>query len=290
VSPSDHPSGALQPDPLEIGPWWLPLWAETVSQPAHQVDLTRAALFLSAHGSSYIRSIHDVGVALENIDRLMAMATTPHAGNSSFEAWHRLCFTTLGLHGDQTNYHDPRNSYLPDIMRRRVGLPIGLAVLSIELGQRLGVDCWGVGMPGHFLLGARRSIGGEEVYVDVFDGGTIVDAQACETMFDRMLGPDRQWSGTELSPTDNLAMLIRMLTNLKQHAARRRDLITLCDLARLRWFLPGLQLEEGRELVRLCAAIGAHDEAPGWMSRLVRRFGSYEGYETDHRIISAALN
>ncbi len=284
----DHPSGSSDDD-TPIGPWWLEAWAQTVGTHSVSVDLTRAALFLSAHGSEQIRSLTDVGDALERLDRLSELTSIPHEGNTSFEAWHRLCFTTLGLRGDDQNYHDPRNSFLPDIMTRRVGLPIGLAVLCIELGQRLGVDCWGVGMPGHFLLGANRTIGGETIFIDAFAGGTILDTDQCRTIFETMFG-DRPFHHDLLRPTDSHSILIRMIANLKQHAARRRDLITLCDLARLRWYLPGLALDEGRELVRLCTAVGALDEAPVWMSRLVRRFGIYDNYATDHQILNAAMN
>jgi Transglutaminase-like superfamily len=288
MTSSEHPSGDT-PDAINIGPWWLSPWADTVATGGPDIDLTRAALYLSAHGCTQLRSMHDVGLALEKIDRLAEVATIPHAGNTSFEAWHRLCFTTLGLHGDNANYHDPRNSYLPDVMSRRVGLPIALAVLCIEFGQRLGVDCWGVGMPGHFLIGARREIGGQAVFIDAFDGGTILDVDGCHDRFVQMFGTDREWSTALLDATDERSMLIRMIANLKQHAARRRDLITLSDLARLRWFLPHLALDEGRELVRLCAALGALDEAPIWMARLVTRFGAYEGFAVDQRILQAAL-
>jgi Transglutaminase-like superfamily len=288
MTSSEHPSGDT-PGAINVGPWWLAPWADTVGTGDVNIDLTRAALYLSAHGCAHVRSIHDIGFALEKIDRLAEAATIPHAGNTSFEAWHRLCFTTLGLHGDNANYHDPRNSYLPDVMTRRVGLPIALAVLAIEFGQRLGVDCWGVGMPGHFLIGARREIGADALFVDAFDGGTILDAEGCHARFARMFGTDREWSTNLLGPTDERAILVRMIANLKQHAARRRDLMTLCDLARLRWFLPRLALDEGRELVRLCAAVGALDEAPIWMARLVKRFGPYEGSVIDQRILHAAL-
>ncbi len=287
MTSADHPSRD-SPDALSIGPWWLGPWAETVGGGA-DLDLTRAALYLAAHGCTQLRSMHDIGFALEKIDRLAESASTPHAGNTSFDAWHRLCFTTLFLRGDNTSYHDPRNSYLPDVIDRRVGLPIALAVLCIELGQRLGVDCWGVGMPGHFLVGARREIGGESVFVDAFDGGKILDEDGCHQRFVQMFGRDREWSTSLLAATDERAMLVRMVANLKQHAARRRDLTTLCDLARLRWFLPHLALDEGRELVRLCAAVGALDEAPVWMARLISRFGPYDGVAIDQRILQAAL-
>ena len=277
-------------DETEVGPWWLPPWIQTVGEHNSAVDLTRAALYLSAHGCTHLSSMNDVGQQLERIDRITELASIAHAGNSHFDSWHRLCFGTLQLTGDQVDFHDPRNSYLPDIMTRRVGIPIGLCVLALEFGQRLGVDCWGVGMPGHFLIGARQSLTGDEVFIDAFDGGSVLDADGCREKFHQLFGSDRSWSSEFLRPTDGFAMLIRMVANLKQHAARRRDLTTLCNLARLRWFLPGMVIDEGRELVRLCVALGALDEAPTWLDQLVIRFGHYPGFDTDQRILTAASN
>lgn len=275
----------------EVGPWWVAPWAEAVRGPGATVDLTRAALYLSAHGSALITSAADIGTSLERLDRCSEQASIAHEGNRPFDVWHRLCFSTLRLSGNHSDYHDARNSYLPDVLVRRVGLPITLAVLMIELGSRQGIDCWGVGMPGHFLIGARPELTDvEPVYIDAFAGGTVLDEAGCASIFDRMFGPEREWTADLLRPTDPHAILIRMLANLKQQAARRRDLLTLCDLARLRWFLPALSLNEGRELVRLCAAVGALDEAPIWMERLARRFGPYKDEATDRRILTAAMN
>ena len=66
------------------------------------------------------------------------------------------CSSTDGFTGNTVDYADPANSYLDDVLDRRLGIPITLSVLMIEVGRRVGVDVHGVGMPGHFLVGGRR--------------------------------------------------------------------------------------------------------------------------------------
>ena len=61
-------------------------------------------------------------------------------------------FDELGFRGDDRDYYDPRNSYLNDVLDRRLGNPISLAVVQIELAQRLGLPLQGVSFPGHFLV------------------------------------------------------------------------------------------------------------------------------------------
>ena len=64
----------------------------------------------------------------------------------------RFVFETLGVRGDLQTYDDPRNSYLDQVLDRRLGIPISISVLLMEIGRRCGVPLEGVGMPGHFLL------------------------------------------------------------------------------------------------------------------------------------------
>ena len=74
------------------------------------------------------------------------------AARPTFAAWHEHLWDTLGFRGDRETYDDPRNSFLNEVIARRTGIPITLAVVGIEVGRRAGVAVSGIGMPGHFLL------------------------------------------------------------------------------------------------------------------------------------------
>ena len=79
-----------------------------------------------------------------------------------------VLFVDWGFAGNTTDYGDPRNSFLPDVIERRLGLPITLSVLMIEVGRRIGVGLHGVGMPGHFLVGVD---GDPDAFIDPFHAG-----------------------------------------------------------------------------------------------------------------------
>lgn len=243
-----------------VGPWWLPLWVEAVARPSQAVELDTAALLLAAHGCSSLHSPADIERQRQRLDAIAARA---EAG--TFDHWHRLLFVTYGFGGDGDTYHDSRNSFLPDVLDRRRGIPISLSVVAMEVGRRLGVTVEGVGMPGHFLV---RAVGAQPMFVDPFNGGQILDEDGCRERFAQMFGDGRPFSRQFLAPVSTHMILVRMLNNLKSDAARRRDLITLCDIMRMRWHLPGVSVDEGRELVRLLTSTGNHAEGVEVLERL----------------------
>jgi regulator of sirC expression with transglutaminase-like and TPR domain len=300
---TDHSSPA-------IGPWWLPLWQDELDHVTP--DLTRAAMLLAAHGSAFLRAPNNLESELRRLDHLVDAAAArtnivavDECGvvDATARHWITACRDGLRLAGDTRTYHDPRNSFLPDIGRRRQGLPIGLAVVWLHAAKRMGVDAFGVGMPGHFLVGFWDR--GNETkpettpatirYVDCFHHGAVLSEADCDVLYRRLFEgrPHPPFRSELLAPTPPDAILIRMIANLKQHAARRRDLATLADLARLRWYLPMLTVEEARELIRLCTAIGYAGEASSWFTAAVDRFGDLYAENlraVDHRIVQAALS
>jgi len=246
------------------GPWWLQKWATTVSPATTEVELDRAAILLAAHASVLVRSPDDVAIQLHRFD---AMADRAEAG--TFEHWHRLLFVTYGFGGDAEQYHDIRSSFVPDVLERHTGIPIALSVVAMEVGRRLGVPVQGVGMPGHFLV---RAVGAVPVYVDPFNGGDVLDEDGCRNRFASIFGDEREFRSEFLEPVTTHQILIRMLANLKSNYARRRDFISLCDIVRMRWFLPDISLDEGRELIRLLGATGRYQAGNDALDELMVAF------------------
>lgn len=138
-------------------------------------------------------------------------------------------FEKLGFRGNEEDYFDPRNSYLDDVLTRRIGIPITLAVLMAALGRRAGVQVDGIGFPGHFL--AR--VGGEQgVLVDPFFGGRVLDAPALERLATRMLGSAARLQPSYLEPVGLRPLVVRMLLNLKHAHERQGDharALVVCD-------------------------------------------------------------
>lgn len=254
----------LIPDPQ--APWWAHAFATTVQKGARDVELDRAVILLSAHRSALVPSNRAVERELAKLDEI-AVACRP----ATFDGWQRQLFVELGLAGNGADYHDVRNSFLPDVVARRVGIPVSLSVIGIEVGRRLGLSMWGVGMPGHFLLGHGPTVPGRRrrdepvpegtVFVDAFNGGAVLDVEGCTSLFRRFHGEAQPFDLSFLAPIDSHMILVRMLANLKSNYARARDIEGLAAVLRLRACLPGLSLDEARELVRLLDATGRVGEA-----------------------------
>jgi regulator of sirC expression with transglutaminase-like and TPR domain len=217
-------------------------FAELAGRPDPPLD--RAALALAAGADPGL----DVPRWLAELDRL-AEGVTDLAGLR-----HRL-FVQERFAGNTAAYYDPRNSLLPHVLTRRLGIPISLAVVFLEVGRRAGVPAEGVGMPGHFLV---RPVGGETL-IDVFDGGRELTPADCEAIY-RGLGGTAPFGPHLLTATPTAAILTRMLENLRAvFRALRRPAGTEWVL-RMRMALPGAGLPEQVELAEALGAQARWDE------------------------------
>jgi regulator of sirC expression with transglutaminase-like and TPR domain len=277
--------------PESDAPWWHhSFFAAAVGG----IDLTRAAYLISAHSSGPLQTPSDLDRLILRLDEL--------AGDCSptYDAWQRRVFVELGFSGNGGEYHDPRNSFLPFVVERRVGIPITLAVVAIEVGRRLGLTLWGVGMPGHFLIGAprdsrRRTFTAvrDTRFFDPFGGGRELDIDSCSELYGDMFGGRPLIPEEELQPTPNAIVLIRMCANLKSNYARTRNIEGLVAVMRLRSCLPGVTIDEGREYVRLLDATGCWHEARAVLDRLYGLFPSAKSHailDGEHARLAQRLN
>jgi regulator of sirC expression with transglutaminase-like and TPR domain len=217
-----------------------------VQGPEEQLALDEAALLMAAHA----RPDLDVAEQLSRLDDLAGALL-----ESSASAVAGLLFEELGFAGNTEDYSDPRNSYLDQVLDRRVGIPISLAVLMIEVGRRAGVAITGVGMPGHFL------VRGDGDLRDPFRGGQRVEEAECEAMFRAIHGPAARFRPSMLAPVGPRVILARMLANLRQNYVARRDASALEWVVRLRVAIPGVSPSELADLSRLLVDLGRFAEA-----------------------------
>lgn len=119
--------------------------------------------------------------------------------------------------GNAADYYDPRNSMLPAVIDRGLGIPITLAVLFIDVGRRRGVAIEGVGMPGHFLTCSGGA------FYDPFHGGVELDEAGCEAVYQRLAGRPVALPPGSLAPTSEPMILQRMLWNLRSIAEGKGD-------------------------------------------------------------------
>ncbi len=140
---------------------------------------------------------------------------------SLIDALDAALFVEAGFHGNSTLYYDPRNSFLNDVLERRTGIPISLSIVYIETGRRLGLDLFGIGFPGHFLVG-HRFVDGRTQMIDAFNRGSRLSREDCARLVEEG-DSDTPFRDRFLEPVSTRSILMRMLANLKLIYVNNRD-------------------------------------------------------------------
>jgi len=122
-------------------------------------------------------------------------------------------FTRKGFVGNRERYGDPRNSFLNEVLERRLGIPITLSVLYIEVGRQLGLNLRGVSFPAHFLVKAVDDRG--ELIIDPFNQGAILNLDEIRARLSQIYRQPLEVHPQLLRPVSEREILIRMLRNLK---------------------------------------------------------------------------
>jgi regulator of sirC expression with transglutaminase-like and TPR domain len=219
-------------------------FAALVAGPEAELALDRAAFLIAAHAHPDL----DVDGRLHELDQLAANA---HASDASTLA--RVLFQERGFKGNAVDYGDPRNSLFDDVLDRRLGIPITLSVLMIEVGRRLGISLHGVGMPGHFLVGSRDG------FFDAFADGVALDEAACIDRF-AATQPRDAFRREFLAAVGPRRIVDRMLNNL-QHCYLARLPASAAWPARLRLLLPDQPPAVRVELAGVLGRLGRFSEA-----------------------------
>ncbi|HEY6967225.1 MAG TPA: tetratricopeptide repeat protein [Burkholderiales bacterium] len=213
-------SGALAP------------FAELLRREDAGIDLARACLQIAEDAYPGLDVEGYVGEIERFAKRLRARIAIGAGLEDRVIALNEFLFADLGFSGNTDDYYDPRNSYLNEVIDRRKGIPITLAVLYLEIGRRIELPLQGVSFPGHFLV--RLPLRGGTLVLDPFSGGAPQSAddlrERLQRVIPRALGvgepggvavadlPLEQF----LEPASNRQILARLLRNLKG-VYRERD-------------------------------------------------------------------
>ena len=195
-------------------------FAAVVSVPDDTIDLAEAALLIAAEAYPDLDVSRYVGM----LDGLAAEAAPSMRGCADDAERVRRLVEYLAVErrfrGNENDYYDQRNSFLNDVLERRTGIPITLALVYVEVARRLDVAVVGVGFPGHFLA---KHPGPTEVIIDPFRG-QIVTEQECAQRLSAMYGRTVPLEPEHLRAATAREILVRMLRNLKQIYLHTRDL------------------------------------------------------------------
>jgi regulator of sirC expression with transglutaminase-like and TPR domain len=158
-------------------------------------------------------------------------------------------FGQLGFVGNRERYEDPRNSFLNDVIARRTGIPITLAIVFMEIAGRAGLTIDGVNFPGHFLMRCPEPDRPEPaaLIVDPFNGGAVLSDADCLRLLKTHAGAEAMLEPGMLQPAGKQAILLRVLLNLKRAFVRMRSFDYARDVSELLVALDPSALTELRD-------------------------------------------
>lgn len=193
------------------------------------INLAEAALLVARGEYPYL----DIDYYLHVLDDMAAAVARqlPDAGSTPqiLGQINHYLFSEQGYSGNLHHFLDPRNSFLNDVIERRLGIPITLSLLYMEVGRRLGLMIEGISFPGHFLIKLAGDDG--DIVLDPFAGGVSLDESDLRRRLQHVNSTSSEdWSGSLpelLQAAGNRAILARLLRNLKSIYSNAGDRLRL---------------------------------------------------------------
>jgi len=184
-------------------------------QPDNQINLAEGALLIARmeypelNIKTYLNQIHSLADEIRD-----SLPESPNAGETLSQLNNTL-FRKKGFEGNSEHYYDPKNSFLNDVLDRKLGIPISLSILYIELGKELGLPLAGVSFPGHFLV--KLDIDDGAIVLDPYFGGISLSEDDLEERLQEFYGDNLKKSHTYglLTSSSNKEIIARVLRNLR---------------------------------------------------------------------------
>ncbi|HYL87703.1 MAG TPA: tetratricopeptide repeat protein [Burkholderiales bacterium] len=199
----------------------LDTFAELVAGDDARIDLAHACLLIAQDAYPALEVDRYLGDIERMAIRLRARLPNTGGAEERVAALNQFLFEDLGFRGNTEEYYDPRNSYLNDVIDRKVGIPISLSVLYMAVGRRVGLPLEGVSFPGHFLVRLRLRAG--VLVLDPFAAGAPQSETELRERLQRVIPPGATENvpiselplGQFIEPATNRQIIARMLRNLK---------------------------------------------------------------------------
>ncbi len=207
-------------------------FAEIVARPDPFIDLAAACACIAAEadpGSTPRGLADELDAIADRVRAVLPAELRPSARRDSgirtsseldaiVDALNEVLYVEMGLRGAPRDAWEPRHAYLGDVLRLRRGLPIALGVIELEVGWRLGLPLFGIGLPGHFILG-----GPDGSLIDPYDGGRTLSADDCAHVMRQALGRPVAFRRSMLRPATRREIIARILGNLRGIYLSRRE-------------------------------------------------------------------
>lgn len=232
-------------------------------QPAHEdasIDLAAAALAIARTEYPLLDAAYYLGRLEALAKRVRSRMRSNPTARETIALLNRVLFDEEGLRGNRDDYYDPRNSFLNDVLDRKLGIPITLSVIYMDVARRVGFPIAGTGMPGHFLLKHYDVMSGE-ILIDPFNRGRIVDNAECRKRLDEIYSGQLELQPEFLNAVTHREILVRVLNNLRQIYFTQRNftkgLVILDLLLAIPPLCPDLLRERGIVRLNLEQYLGA---------------------------------
>lgn len=259
------------------------LLAGELSRSDGEMDLASAALLVAKEEYPQL----SVELYLARLDQI-AEEVRDRLGNETAplviltELLHTL-YERRKFDGNRQAFHDPRNSFLNDVLDRGVGVPLTLGIVVLEVGWRLEIPVEGVKFPGHFLVRYRGEV--FPLLIDPFNGGAIHFQDGAQEMLDQLYGGTVQIQPEFLRTATKRDVLVRMLTNMKGLYVRVGDHArALAAVERMLMITP-LAPTESRSRGVLLARLGRHEEAVQQLEAYLRVSPAAEDLEAVEEMV-----
>lgn len=195
----------------------------------------------------YLARIDAIGDSARRAVERHARDTGDRSSLAAVQTLNRVLFEELHFEGiDRDHYNDPRNSCLNEVLDRRTGIPITLAVVYMEVARRAGLQLEGVNFPGHFLVRCPDE-NGPGLIIDPFHGGALLSEHQCRIMLQKHVGAEIAFSPALLASATRLQIVVRMLLNLKLLYVRMRSFPQARDITELLLAMTPSALSELRD-------------------------------------------
>jgi regulator of sirC expression with transglutaminase-like and TPR domain len=222
-----------------------------------RADLTRIALELAQDAYPDLEMDHYLSRIDALADRVRDRCRDGARLSQILGQINWVLYTEEGFRGNVAEYDDPRNSYLNEVLDRRLGIPISLSVLYLAIAGRLGLAMAGVNLPGHFVI--RTVAVGEPIFVDPFHEGQRLDRAGCARRVAEIFGQAVTVQEDQLAPCQTSTIVVRMLRNLKALYLREADYLSSLPVQRRIVAVTQGDPQERRDLGLACL----HADQPG---------------------------
>jgi regulator of sirC expression with transglutaminase-like and TPR domain len=234
-----------------------------IAQPDAELDLVRGALAIARHGRPEADSERSLEVLEGLAERVRVRLDVGDAQTHVIDRLHDVLYREGGFRGPSSaEFHDPRLSLLDLVVERRVGLPISLAIVELDVAWRIGLPLSGIGLPGHFIVGAPGGI-----LIDPAAAGRRLTPDDCQALIRRSVGEGVLFHAGMLRPATKRDILTRVLRNLRAAQLAARDWTAALGTIELLAVAEPIDPDHGRDRGLLLGRMGRFGDAIATLSR-----------------------